>query len=51
MASIVKVVATLDFQSDILGKDAGIIVKDLIKEITPAVKKAVADYISTEKSK
>ena len=49
MASIVKVVATLDFQSDILGKDAGAIVKEIIKDIQPAIRKAVADFITEEK--
>lgn len=51
MASILKITTTINVESDILGKDAGILVKDLIKEVTPAIRKAVQDYVSPEQPK
>lgn len=51
MASIFKVTTTINVESDILGKEAGVIIKDLIKEVTPAIRKAVQDYVSPEQPK
>lgn len=51
MASIFKVTTTINVESDILGKEAGAIIKDLIKEVTPAIRKAVQDYVNPEQPK
>lgn len=51
MASILKITTTIDVQSDILGKDAGEIVKGLVGDIRPIIRKAVNEWASPEPKK
>ena len=46
MGSILKITTTLNVESDVLGKEAGALVKEAFSAIMPAVTKAVADYVS-----
>lgn len=46
MASILKVTTTINFESDILGKEAGELVKGLANAVMPAVVKSVNDYVN-----
>lgn len=45
MASILKVTTTINIESDILGKEAGQLVKDLATAVMPAIVKSVNDYL------
>jgi len=51
MASIMKVVGTIDLQSDILGKEAGALVKGIIEEFVHIIKEAIKKEIAQDSKK
>jgi len=46
MASVLKITTTINVESDILGKEAGIIVKDVITSVMPAITKSVNEFVN-----